>query len=52
MKRVPPRGQSRTVNRQVALGVGLEPPDLIRIEGSHNSGSRAARLCEVPGKNK
>jgi hypothetical protein len=42
------RGEFRTVNRQVALGVGLEPPDGVGIESTRNLGPRAARLGEGP----
>jgi hypothetical protein len=36
------RGEFRTVNSDVVLGVGLEPPDCARIEFTLDSRPRAA----------
>ena len=43
------RGEFRTVNSDVVLGVGLEPPDCAGIEFTLDPRPRAARLGEGPG---
>ena len=45
------RGGFRTVNSDVVLGVGLEPPDPVGIKLTLNPRPRAARLGEGPGIN-
>jgi hypothetical protein len=44
------RREFRTVNSDVVLGVGLEPPDCAGIEFALDPRPRAARLGEGGGK--
>lgn len=45
------RGEFRTVNSDVLIGVGLEPPDRVGLELTFNTRPRAARLGEGAGIN-
>src|SRR5579862_5940968 len=40
------RGEVRTIDRQVAAGAGLEPPDRVGVELPLDPGARTARLRE------